>query len=318
MIPLYALQGEQRRNFLVEYLVIGGGGSGGIGAQGSGSGGGGAGGYRSSVVGELSGRNSTAESRFDVTQSTTYTVTIGAGGPRLEGQGHSPTKGNSSTFATITALGGGGGITQTLAGISPPPGFSLTLLDGGSGGGSAFDGQTGTSYSAGTGATGQGFGGGTGASDGVGGGIGGGGGGAGQAGSSAIISAAGKGGDGISSSITGTSVTRAGGGGGGRNANLGPTPTPGAGGAGGGGSATSSFTGNGDDGSANTGGGGGATNPLVFTTSWSGAGGSGVVIVRYPVSRLINLGPGLTGTTSVIGNNKVTIITAGTGQVSWV
>jgi hypothetical protein len=40
--------------------------------------------------------------------------------------------------------------------------------------------------------------------------------------------------------------------------------------------------------------------------------------LRYPVSRLINVGPGLTATTSVTGNNKVTIITAGTGQVSWV
>jgi hypothetical protein len=40
--------------------------------------------------------------------------------------------------------------------------------------------------------------------------------------------------------------------------------------------------------------------------------------VRYPVSRLINVGPGLTATTSLVGDNKVTIITAGTGQVSWV
>jgi hypothetical protein len=56
----------------------------------------------------------------------------------------------------------------------------------------------------------------------------------------------------------------------------------------------------------------------AFTTSWSGAGGSGIVILRYPVSRLITIGPGLTGTTSIVGSNKVTVITAGTGNVSFV
>jgi hypothetical protein len=48
-----------------------------------------------------------------------------------------------------------------------------------------------------------------------------------------------------------------------------------------------------------------------------GAGGSGVVILSYASSFTITLGVGLTGTTTTVGANKVTTITAGTGSVSW-
>jgi hypothetical protein len=41
------------------------------------------------------------------------------------------------------------------------------------------------------------------------------------------------------------------------------------------------------------------------------------VILRYPSSWTITIGAGLTGTTSTVGANKVTNITAGTGNVSW-
>jgi hypothetical protein len=48
-----------------------------------------------------------------------------------------------------------------------------------------------------------------------------------------------------------------------------------------------------------------------------GNGGSGVVILRYPANLDITIGAGLTGTTSTVGANKVTTITAGTGNVRW-
>jgi hypothetical protein len=49
----------------------------------------------------------------------------------------------------------------------------------------------------------------------------------------------------------------------------------------------------------------------------SGAGGSGVVILRYPNTYTITLGAGLTGTTTTVSTDKVTTITAGSGNVSW-
>jgi hypothetical protein len=49
-----------------------------------------------------------------------------------------------------------------------------------------------------------------------------------------------------------------------------------------------------------------------------GNGGSGVVILRYPTARTITIGAGLTGSTATDGSFKVTTLTAGTGNVSWV
>ena len=68
----------------------------------------------------------------------------------------------------------------------------------------------------------------------------------------------------------------------------------------------------GSDGTANTGGGGGATYGGVGRS-----GGSGVVILRYPSTYTITIGAGLTGSTTTVGGNKITTITAGTGNVSW-
>jgi hypothetical protein len=42
-----------------------------------------------------------------------------------------------------------------------------------------------------------------------------------------------------------------------------------------------------------------------------------VVILRYPAARTITLGAGLTGTTATVSTDKVTTITAGTGNVSF-
>jgi hypothetical protein len=39
--------------------------------------------------------------------------------------------------------------------------------------------------------------------------------------------------------------------------------------------------------------------------------------LRYPSAATITIGVGLTGTTSTVGANKVTIITAGNGNVSF-
>jgi hypothetical protein len=67
-------------------------------------------------------------------------------------------------------------------------------------------------------------------------------------------------------------------------------------------------------GAANSGSGGDGTDA---TASTGGNGGSGVVILRYSTTKTITVGAGLTGTTSTIGSSKVTVITAGTGNVSW-
>jgi hypothetical protein len=99
-------------------------------------------------------------------------------------------------------------------------------------------------------------------------------------------------------------VTRAGGGGGSRWNLLNDNGSGGTGGGGAGGDAT------GTAGTVNTGGGGGAGRT-------PGAGGAGVVILSYPSARTITIGAGLTGSTATVGANKVTTITAGTGNVSW-
>jgi hypothetical protein len=41
------------------------------------------------------------------------------------------------------------------------------------------------------------------------------------------------------------------------------------------------------------------------------------VIVRYPSTYTITIGAGLTGSTATSGSNKVTTITAGSGNLSW-
>jgi hypothetical protein len=106
-------------------------------------------------------------------------------------------------------------------------------------------------------------------------------------------------------------VTRGGGGGGG-----GAGGAQGSGGSGGGGAGGANS--NGTAGSANTGGGGGGagdTDDVSFHLS--GNGGSGVVILRYADTFTITIGAGLTGSTTTSGANKITTLTAGSGNVSW-
>ena len=233
----------------VDYLIVAGGGGGG-----ELFGGGGAGGL-------LSG---TAE----LTPSTEYTITVGAGGAgaaavsRAEGSNGS----NSSAF-TLTTIGGGWGGTDQNGNA------------GGSGGGGG--GWAGVAYTGGAGTSGQGFAGGTGGGgyDGAGGA----GGGASEVGDAASFRQAGNGGDGIEWP-TGSGTYYAGGGGGtcwqGSVSGVGTNGVGGLGGGGDGGGSTTALNGVGESGTANTGGGGGSGVRNSNTPYAGGAGGSGVVILR--------------------------------------
>lgn len=270
--------------FTADFLVVAGGGAGGrwIGA------GGGAGGLRSSVT--ASGGGASAESSLSLQSATNYSVTIGAGAPITDDPATFGANGNNSTFSSITSIGGGGG------GAYP----SIAGRNGGCGGGAGHG-----SGSPGSGTSQQGYEGGSGsgaqnyASAG--------GGGAGQPGGNISGANGGNGGNGVAVSITGSSVTYAGGGAGSSAYSTSGTP-----GTGGGGSVGNSLGGSGE---ANKGGGGGGA---ISDGGDGGSGGSGVVILRYPDTRTITIGAGLTGTESAAsGGYKRATITAGTGNVSW-
>lgn len=271
-----------------EILVIAGGGSGGS----RHGGGGGAGGMVVSNTGTITVGN--------------YSTTVGAGAASFTGD-RAGMRGGDSVFGAITAIGGGGG--GNWGPESPTaPRFGGP---GGSGGGSGARPQaeiSGRGQQPTTGAynsLGFGFPGGTDRDGEAGGGPniqGGGGGGAGGAGQNGPGErpGAGDGGPGKASSITGTSHFWAGGGGGGTW--NGPGGGNGGRGGGGGGAGGAFGTGGafainngqnaggpypgtspdtvGGSGGTNTGGGGGGCNQ---TPSTSGAGGPGIVVVRYRI-----------------------------------
>lgn len=265
----------------IDYIVVAGGGGASAGANFErGGGGGGAGGYRTGTFSA---------------GPTNFTVTVGAGGSRNAPGGIVQTNGSDSVFGSITAAGGGrGGFRQgpTLA--------DYVGANGGSGGGAtAYDTAVTPSIS-GTASGGsgnvpsvspsQGNNGGT-ATNKTGGG---GGGGSSTAGGNPTATTGGTGGAGTSSSITGSAVTRAAGGAGGND----------------------SGSANGAAGTVNTGN-GGVGGQGGSTDAEGGAGGSGIVLLSYPTGYSITIGAGLTGSTATVGSNKVTTITAGTGNVSW-
>jgi hypothetical protein len=231
-----------------EYLIVAGGGGG----EWTGSGGG-AGGMLEGVVSLSPG---------------TYPVVVGAGGVGGVYLGVASGQGGNSSFNSIVASGGGRGVTHG----------NQNGVAGGSGSGSTIR-PSGTLLSGGAGIAGQGFRGGNGFVESNWNGINGGGGGAGGVGFNAGPGTGlfGQGGPGRASTITGSSVFYAGGGAGGDvNANFGSLGGIGGGGRSNGDTAGSAAT-------ANTGGGGGGGG---FTgTYWpGGAGGSGVVIIRYPIA----------------------------------
>lgn len=229
--------------FMVEYLLVAGGGSGGthVNNNYASAGGGGAGGVKTGFSFATRGFN--------------YPVVVGAGGiaPSVLSVG---ADGGSSSFQAESVLGGGGG------GVYVNPGRS-----GGSGGGGG-----GATAAGGAGTAGQGFAGGNATTNSAGGG----GGGASQVGSNGSAAGGGKGGDGVSSSITGVAITYAGGGGGGANATA-----AGAGGSGGGGTGGANSGGIGANGTNGLGGGGGGQGSGPNAGGKGGNGGSGVVIIRY-------------------------------------
>jgi len=294
----------QVSSFLIDALVVAGGGSGG-GPYGIGAGGG-AGGVLYSTS-------------LPITNGS-YPITVGAGGPLTGDIGGTASNGSPSNFGSYTAIGGGYG------GSYGGPGNGT---DGGSGGGSGQDlrGQpTGTfspPTSRGTGSqtpsgpgneyarmTGYGNPGGLSRGDGSGPGAihVAGGGGAGGAGTNGNPGAA-PGGPGLTFTIPGSPLTVGGGGG----ANGYGVP-PGSGGPGGGGGGYPSPQVNG---SANTGGGGGGASYVSSPTN-GGSGGSGVVILKVPTKVTAAFSGGLTVSTSTSqpGYNTYTV-TAGTGTVTF-
>jgi len=285
----------------VDYLVVAGGGGGG-GTTSDAPGGGGAGGLITSY-GNNSGGGASPGSALSLLISTNYTVTVGQGGNG--GAGRNPgTDGANSVFNTITSTGGGGGGTSegTVAEDTGRTGGSA----GGSGTGSSSTARPSTpavsnpvqGYAGGASITSSGK-------------RGGGGGGAGESGNT---DGQGYGGDGLEVSITGSAVFYAGGGGGGYFGSTSSVP----GGSGGGGDCPSGSNGNGGDGTDNTGGGGGAAKRSSGGGSRNGGnGGDGVVILRYPNNYTINVGAGLTYSTTPDGLDKVTTFTQGTGTITF-
>ena len=268
------------------YLVLAGGASGA-----SNGGGGGAGGLRSSYG--SSGGGSSAESNITLSAGT-YTITVGGGGASIDNATSYQSIGNAGTAttisgnATVNTVGGGGGGSNN----NPP-------ATGGCGGGSG-SGSGGSTGAAGT--AGEGFAGGNGmaATHPY---TGGGGGGTSTVGANAGSGAPGNGGFGLSSLISGTSTAYGGGGGGTGGTGVGYTGPGGAGGIGGGG-AGGAYNGSGTAGTANTGGGGGATGDAGTFTS--GAGGSGVVILRMNTS---DYSGSTTGSPTVTTDGTETILT---------
>jgi hypothetical protein len=258
----------------ISYMVIAGGAAGGS-TQYNGSGGGGAGGFREFKSTNTPYTASPLEGSTPITvTSTTYPITVGAGGASVTGPATMGTSGSNSVFSTITSTGGGGG----SGGNAAPP-----ANPGGSGGGSGGGSYAPTGGAGNTPPTSppQGNPGGDSASpnplgdNGAGGG-----GGAGAAGQPAPGNS-GNGGDGVSSSITGSSIARAGGGGGSGN-QVSPGISAGSGGLGGGGAGGASGGNDGIAGTTNTGsGGGGASGTPAGGNNNSGAGGSGIVVIRY-------------------------------------
>jgi hypothetical protein len=196
---------------------------------------------------------------------------------------------SQGTVYTITVGAGGSAVTSAGRGIngnnssiSGSDITTITSIGGGAGGAGTTNPQTGNSGGSGggrggTGTANQGFNGGGDDS---------GGGGAGEAGDT---DGSAFGGDGLASSITGSSVTRGGGGGG-----------SGGGGDGGGGYDASKNA------TANTGGGGGRFDG---NDNISGAGGSGVVILRMPTASYSSTTTG-SPTVSTSGSDTILVYNA--------
>ena len=264
----------------VDYMVVAGGAAGANAKDGTNgnAGGGGAGGYRESpgsVTSYTASPLGASPAAAITVTAQGYPIVVGAGGASSSTDDSAPgpgsgNPGNVSSGLGISSAGGGGGGRSSGD-------------HGGSGGGASDQGTPGNGNTppvsppqGNNGGASTGSGACTVAA---------GGGGAGAVGANANSGGpAGNGGAGVASSINGTPTTRAGGGGGGGNSGQtgGGTGGSGGGGAGGTYNGGSGSGVNGTAGTANTGGGGGATASACGATPvTSGAGGSGIVIIRY-------------------------------------
>jgi hypothetical protein len=260
---------ETTQAITANYLVIAGGGGGvGNAAFNAGPSGGGAGGLRSTVT--ATGGGGTLESALSLASMTGYSVIVGAGGAGgnavTTGITQQGGAGNESSFSTVTTVGGGGGATNATGGSGGGAGYlSGTINNGTANQGYRGGSQTGNPIYSGAGGGGAGA---------VGGNAGTGGNSAGGLGGAGVLISA-------LATPTGTGVSGyyAGGGGGGGYFGAGDGQTF-SGGSGGGG--YGAFKINAQSGTENTGsGGGGAAGYSVAVNG--GNGGSGLVIVRYPV-----------------------------------
>jgi len=272
---------------VVDYLVVAGGGAGGGISYG---GGGGAGGFRLS-----NGYSIPAPTMSPLASGTSIPLGIGAVPVTVGAGGAAPsptcsTKGFDSVFSTITSAGGGRGMRDT---DSPP----LSDASGGSGGGGDADGPLlngsgdtpatpiAQGNDGGASQSGQSFGGGGGGAGAVG-----------TDGTGGIGSYIGDGFVGPTSPSygtpgpTGSARYFAGGGGGASNANTPYPGSPGAGQSGGGSGGVPGYPGQsgnvpggqaGTAGTVNTGSGGGGAGYGPAPAHIQGAGGSGIVIIRY-------------------------------------
>ena len=263
-----------------DYLVIAGGGGGSSDGATTGGAGGGAGGMLTSSG--TSGGGASASSALSMAAGTSYTITIGDGGIGSTSRTNDGENGGNSSIS-------GAGITDVVATGGGKAGYSqgANAANGGSGGGSQYNGEGGNAVSPTQGYDGWTL---TGNSPSVGQMPGGGGGGAGGVGGAAAAGHGGDGGLALANSLrTGSAVYYAGGGGGGlylngtREGYGGDTTTTaqkGGGGDGGNNNTTSA----GDNGIANTGGGGGGSSLASNTNApRGGTGGSGIVVIRYAI-----------------------------------
>ena len=292
--------------FSADYLIIAGGGAGSM----RNGGGAGAGGLRTSWPGG-SGGGGGSETALTITTGTNYTVTVGLGGTQngatvIGNNGNNSLISGADITSVISIGGGAGGIRSGTAAAD-----SETGRDGGSGGGGGSVSSPNNTSGSGTrvansDTTNQGFNGGAGADGGAY--RGGGGGGAGGSGNTSA--SGGTGGIGKTISITGGNVDYAGGGGAGANSSA-----PGSIGYGGGAGSTNNAMNNGVD---NTG--GGAGSGAGAGTPTGGAGGSGVVILRYlttSVASFIVTGTLNTPTPIIDGTYSVLKFTTGTGTITF-
>lgn len=254
-----------------------------------GGGGGGQGGNNTTRCGSGGGGGGAIDSVTAVSLGQQYSVSIGAGGTSS-----GPTVGTFSRFGDLTGIGGGVVGIPMATGAGSISGRSVTLFaHQGSSGGAGFTVPSTSFLQSG------------------------GGGGAGGQGVDATATASGNGGIGRLSAVPATAGYYGGGGGAGGNNNSGGPSTPGAGGLGGGGAGGGSSPTSGTAGTANTGGGGGGGAGQA--PGGAGAnGGSGIVFLRWNASQAVaTLSSGLTFTRSTVGTDTVTIITAGTGTITW-